>query len=220
MDHFAWDGVDSRMMRRCIELSRIASTQGEFPFAALICAQDGSVIAEAANRVLRDRDVTRHAELLAVSDAQKVLGPAGLAGCTLYSNIEPCVMCSFPIRESRVSRVVFGMRSPMMGGFSRWNVLGDRVLSQQMPEVFSAAPEILAGLLAEEAAQAWKDWSPPIWEVIAARGCFEGGCPHPHRVAAQRKSARRAPASPRHHEAAPMPAPRGASTRSNARHRS
>ena len=69
MDQFAVDATDVRMMRRCIELSRIASMQGEFPFAAQISAQDGSVIAEAANRVARDRDVTRHAELLAISDA-------------------------------------------------------------------------------------------------------------------------------------------------------
>src|SRR5207249_2479888 len=143
---------------------RIASAQGEFPFAALICANDGSVLAQATNRVVRDRDVTRHAELVAVSDAQKLLGQGGLAGCTIYSTVEPCVMCSFPIRESRIGRVVFAMRSPMMGGFSRRNVLGDRVLCKHMPEVFSAPPEVLAGLLAEEAEQVWREWSPEIWE--------------------------------------------------------
>ena len=109
MDQFAIEAIDIRMMRRCIELSRIATTQGEFPFAALICSKDGTVLAEATNRVARDRDVTRHAELLAVSEAQKVLGQAGLAECTIYSNLEPCVMCSFPIRESRIGRVVFGI---------------------------------------------------------------------------------------------------------------
>src|SRR5438128_8092438 len=86
MDQFAIEAIDIRMMRRCIELSRIATTQGEFPFAALICSKDGTVLAEATNRVARDRDVTRHAELLAVSEAQKVLGQAGLAECTIYSN--------------------------------------------------------------------------------------------------------------------------------------
>jgi hypothetical protein len=40
MDQWTTDAVDRRMMRRCIELSRIATTQGEFPFAVLICAGD------------------------------------------------------------------------------------------------------------------------------------------------------------------------------------
>ena len=151
MDQLAIEAIDVRMMRRCIELSRIATTQGEFPFASLICSKDGTVLAEVTNRVMRDRDVTRHAELLAVSEAQKVLGQAALADCMIYSSTEPCVMCSFPIRESRIGRVVFGIRSPMMGGFSRWNVLGDRVISKHMPEYFSQVPEIVPGLLAEEA---------------------------------------------------------------------
>jgi tRNA(adenine34) deaminase len=191
MDQLAIEAIDVRMMRRCIELSRIATTQGEFPFAALICSKDGTVLAEATNRVARDRDVTRHAELLVVSEAQKVLGQAGLAECMIYSNIEPCVMCSFPIRESRIGRAVFGIRSPMMGGFSRWNVLGDRVISKHMPEYFSAAPEIVAGLLAQEAETVWTEWSPAIWEIITTRGCFEAACPHSHRILASRRQSAR-----------------------------
>jgi tRNA(adenine34) deaminase len=173
MDQWAADVLDRRMMRRCIELSRMAVREGEFPFAALVFANDGTVIAEATNRVARDKDVTRHAELLAVSAAQTILGQAGLAGCTIYSSVEPCVMCSFPIRESRIARVVFGIRSPMMGGFSRWNVLGDGALCEHMPEYFNAPPDVLADFLAEEAEKAWTDWSPEIWAIITSRGCFE-----------------------------------------------
>ena len=187
MDQLAIEAIDVRMMRRCIELSRIATTQGEFPFASLICSKDGTVLAEVTNRVMRDRDVTRHAELLAVSEAQKVLGQAALADCMIYSSTEPCVMCSFPIRESRIGRVVFGIRSPMMGGFSRWNVLGDRVISKHMPEYFSQVPEIVPGLLAEEAEKVWTDWSPEIWEVITTRGCFESACSHSHPVSSSNR---------------------------------
>ena len=32
--------------------------------------------------------------------AQKALGTKDLSGCTLYTNVEPCAMCSFPIRET------------------------------------------------------------------------------------------------------------------------
>src|SRR5580704_13801450 len=60
----AADAIDLRMMQRCIELSRIAARLGEMPFAALI-SKDGKIVAEATNRVARDADVTRHAELMA-----------------------------------------------------------------------------------------------------------------------------------------------------------
>ena len=161
--------VDSAMMARCIRYSATAAQRGEFPFAALVC-DGGEVVVETTNQVVQDGDVTRHAELVAVSEAQKLLGRRDLSGCTLYSNVEPCVMCSFSIRETRISRVVFAIRSPMMGGLSKWNVLRDRELSQAMPEAFGPVPEVVTGLLRREAEQVWRSWNPLIWSVIKYRG--------------------------------------------------
>ena len=134
-----WNTFDRTMMQHCITLARAAARQGELPFAALVC-KDGIIVAEATNRVAREGDVTRHAELIAVSDAQRTLKSKRLKGCTLYSVVEPCAMCSFPIRETGISRVVFSLRSPVMGGLTRWNVLGDALLAQTMPVFFSPPP--------------------------------------------------------------------------------
>ena len=54
--------TDISMMSRCIELSKQASSKGEFPFAALI-VKGGKVISEALNEVNGQSDITRHAEL-------------------------------------------------------------------------------------------------------------------------------------------------------------
>lgn len=165
---------DLRMMARCIELSRTATREGEYPFACIIACGD-EVLVEVTNRVARDGDLTRHAELMAVSQVQKVLGgKARLKDCTLYSNVEPCPMCSFAIREAGIGRVLFSLKSPFMGGLSRWNVLSDGELSRRMPEVFGKAPEVVAGLLAKEAARVWRRWNPIIWGVIRWRGIFGG----------------------------------------------
>lgn len=163
--------IDSRMMQRCIGLSATATTRGEFPFACVICEGD-TVVAESTNLVRQDGDVTRHAELVAISEAQKVLGRKRLSGCTLYSNIEPCPMCSFPIREARISRVVYAIRSPKMGGASRWNILRDTELSRVMPEAFGPVPEVISGFMGREAAKVWRTWNPLIWAIILRRGCF------------------------------------------------
>lgn len=159
------------MMRRCIRLSATATETGELPFACVICEGD-RVIAESTNRVRQDGDVTRHAELVALSQAQKALGRTKLSGCTLYSNVEPCPMCSFPIRETRISRVVFAVSSPKMGGTSRWNILRDPEISNIMPEAFGPVPEVIAGFMHAEAAKVWRTWNPIIWGIIKHRGCF------------------------------------------------
>lgn len=163
--------VDLKMMRRCVELSAAAVTRQELPFACVIC-RDGEIVAEAINRVAQDGDVTRHAEILAISKAQQVLGRCDLSDCTIYSNVEPCPMCSFPIRETRIGRVVYAISSPMMGGFSKWNVLGDNEISNVMPEVFGDKPEVAAGLHYREAAAVWQKWNPVFWLGIRFRGCL------------------------------------------------
>jgi tRNA(adenine34) deaminase len=165
------DAIDVAMMERCIALSKTAGSLGEFPFACVI-ARDGEVIVESTNRVARDADVTRHAEIVAVSMAQKALGTKDLSGCTLYTNVEPCAMCSFPIRETRISRVVYAIGSRLMGGDSKWDVLGDAELYQVMPEAFAPAPEVVRGFMRREAEKAWRNWNPLIWGVIRYRGCF------------------------------------------------
>jgi tRNA(adenine34) deaminase len=162
---------DSQMMRRCVELSAAAVQQRELPFACVIC-RDGEIVIEAINRVVRDGDVTRHAEVLAISEAQRILGRSDLSDCTIYSNVEPCPMCAFPIRETRIGRVVYAISSPMMGGLSKWNVLGDNEISNVMPEVFGDAPEVAAGLQYREAAEVWRKWNPVFWLGIRFRGCL------------------------------------------------
>ncbi len=161
---------DAAMMKRCIELSAEAITQGELPFAAIVCDEHGNSVVEMTNRVVRDNDITRHAELMATSEAQRILKCPELEGCTLYSNVEPCPMCSFPVREARMSRVVFAIDSPIMGGYSRWNVLRDKGLSRKMPEAFGPAPEVIAGFMRAEAEKVWRSWNPLGWAVIRHRG--------------------------------------------------
>jgi tRNA(adenine34) deaminase len=185
MDHSA---IDLTMMRRCVELSAAAVRAGELPFSCVVC-RDGEIVAEAINRVVAEGDVTRHAELLAISAAQGVLGRTDLSDCTVYSSVEPCPMCSFPIRETRIGRVVYAISSPMMGGLSKWNVLGDSQISDVMPQVFGDRPEISAGLLYREAAAVWRAWNPIYWFGIRFRGCLAEA---PHQAAYRKLQSRAA----------------------------
>lgn len=163
---------DLHMMQRCIALAEASVSEGEYPFAAVI-ASNRALLCESTNRVKRDHDVNSHAEIVAISKAQLVRG-ADLSDCTLYASVEPCAQCSYAIREARIGKVVYGLRSPLMGGHSRWNILSDTNLSMVLPEVFLPAPEIVSGFLQNEVEAIFLRWNPLIWQVIKARGVFVG----------------------------------------------
>jgi tRNA(adenine34) deaminase len=160
-----YDTIDRVMMERCIALSRSGMVAGELPFGSLV-ARDGQIVCEAINEVVRKADESRHAEIIAIARARELLGDAGLADCTLYSNVEPCVMCSFCIRAAGIRRIVFALGSPVMGGFSGWNVLGDTRLSNRIPFLFGPPPEVCTGLLADEAQRPWSEWRPVVAQAI------------------------------------------------------
>jgi tRNA(adenine34) deaminase len=170
--------TDERMMRRCFALATKSAEQGEYPYGAVI-ARNGRIVAETTNQVAHDRDVTRHAEVVAICEAQKALGSTDLADCTIYANVEPCAFCCYAIRESRIAKVVYSMRSPIMGGASRWNILGDRTLSDAMPEVFAPPPVLLAEFLSEEGAATLRRSSPLAWAFMRARGFLVTPSRHP-----------------------------------------
>jgi tRNA(adenine34) deaminase len=162
---------DRKMMERCIALSVRSGEAGEYPYGVVI-SRAGAMVCESINRVAHERDVTRHAEVVAISAAQKALSTVSLDDCTIYVSAEPCVYCCYAIRESRIGRVVFGLRSPHMGGVSKWPVLTDMGISNAMPEVFAAPPEITPGFMAQEAQAALLAWNPVIAGVMKARGLF------------------------------------------------
>ena len=73
-----------------------------------VIKKEGQIIASAYNCRELDNDVTAHAEMLAIKEAQKKLKTSHLNGCELYVTLEPCPMCTWAIVESGISAVYFG----------------------------------------------------------------------------------------------------------------
>ena len=164
--------IDAALMRRCLALARTAKAAREMPFACVIASGD-EVVAEAINAVKREKDVTRHAEMVAMSMAQAALGTTNLSRLSLYTTVEPCPMCSMAIRETRIRRVVYALKSPFLGGSSKWDILGDPHFAGKMRELYgNRAPEVVGGVLAEEVAEVWRGAHPLMWMVIKGRGIF------------------------------------------------
>lgn len=104
-------------MRRCIELAQIAKDAGDAPVGSLIVCSN-KVIAEGFEEVKSLWDVAGHAEIVTIRRACRFLRSLDLSGCTLYTSAEPCFMCSYAIRQTRISEVVMGTRVDEVGGSS------------------------------------------------------------------------------------------------------
>lgn len=81
-----------------------------------VIKKDGEVISSAHNRRELDDDVTAHAEILAIKDAQKALNTSRLTDCEIYVTLEPCPMCAWVILQSGIKTLYFGSYNPQYGG--------------------------------------------------------------------------------------------------------
>jgi tRNA(adenine34) deaminase len=163
---------DEHYIKRCIELANMAGSAGEFPFGAVVVL-NGILISEGHNDALAQKEVYRHAEMLALVDAQKKLTREQLSECILYSSVEPCAMCSFAVQELNIRRVVFGLRSPIMGGYSKWHILQDELINTTFPNTFGRTPEVVPDVLKDQVIDGWKQWNNEKWERMYAKGVFK-----------------------------------------------
>ncbi len=149
--------ADSLYLRRAIALSERARTNGRHPFAALIVAPSGEVLAAAENRAIGpDCDATGHAELEAVRVASRHHSTEALAAATLYSSAEPCAMCAGAIYWSGIGRVVYGLSEARLLALTG-NHPENPTLRLPCREVFARgqrAIEVIGPALEDEAAAA------------------------------------------------------------------
>lgn len=107
---------DKKFMRRAIDLALLAEREGNLPVGAVI-SLEGKVVAEGRNALwVPQFDATRHAEIEAIRAVPKELWESS-EDMSLYTTLEPCLMCFGAILLHRIGRVVFGS-SDAYGGAS------------------------------------------------------------------------------------------------------
>ena len=109
--------TDIYYMQQALKEARYAFDEGEIPIGAVVVCND-SIVARAHNLTERLKDVTAHAEIMAITSAANYLGGKYLTDCTLYVTLEPCVMCAGALSWAQIGRIVFGAADEKRG-FSR-----------------------------------------------------------------------------------------------------
>ena len=111
---------DEFYMKKALQEAEEAFEKGEVPVGVIIVSKK-KIIAKSHNRTEQLRDVTAHAEMMAITSASDYLKGKYLTHCTLYVTLEPCVMCAGALYWSRLERIVVGARD-FVRGFQRAGV--------------------------------------------------------------------------------------------------
>lgn len=122
-------------MQKALELAKEAGIAGEIPVGAIVVLND-KIIGQGFNKRESKFDISSHAEIEAIKDAEKTLDNWRLDGATLYVTLEPCLMCSGAILQSRLSKVVFGSRDEKDGAIVSNYFVFDSPCSHERPLVY------------------------------------------------------------------------------------
>ena len=135
------------LMTRVLKLAEVNLTNNKIPIAALVASKDGNdVICEAIN----NDGPLEHAELIALSEAMRLLNKKRLNEYVLFTNLEPCPMCAYAILKCNIDTLYFGAEDVKGGGV----VNGPRIsFSENMFK-----PNIISGLFEEESTKLLKSF--------------------------------------------------------------
>lgn len=134
--------TDEDYMRQALDLAVKAERDGEVPVGAVVVFE-GEIVGRGRNSPISLVDPTAHAEILAIQDAAAALGNYRLPGATLYSTLEPCVMCAGALVAARIGTLVFGARDLRFGGVrSKFRIADSDLLNHRV--------EIVEGVLGPE----------------------------------------------------------------------
>lgn len=98
--------TDIRGIEAAIEQSRVAASNGEYPYGAVL-AHGGQIVLAGYNTTQSTKDITAHAELSLIRAAGTRFSTDYLSQCTLYASCEPCAMCAGALYWSGISRLVY-----------------------------------------------------------------------------------------------------------------
>lgn len=98
---------DKALLRETVRIAHEALLNGNHPFGCLLSDENGNILLEQGNE-FKTGGSAYHAETLLLLKAAKLYSPEFLSKCTLYSNFEPCCMCTGALYWTNTLRLVFG----------------------------------------------------------------------------------------------------------------
>ena len=141
---------DKSFMRLALDEAKKSYSSNEVPIGAVIVLNE-KVIGRGHNEVIKQNDVSSHAEINAIRDASNTIDNYRLNNSTIFITLEPCHMCAKAIVDARIDRVVFAASEPKTGSLISIDNLYGRL-------DFNHKVNFEYGLLEEESANLLKNF--------------------------------------------------------------
>ena len=142
--------MNNKYMMTAYKEAKKAFTEDEVPVGCVI-VKEGKVVAKAHNKKEKKNSAICHAEIECINKAVKKLNNWNLKGCKMYVTLEPCMMCTGAIINSRIDKVYYGCKDPK-GGALVSNIKIKKIKN------LNHYPEISGGLMEEECSKILKEF--------------------------------------------------------------
>ena len=101
-------------MNIALKEAKKALKRNEIPVGAVI-VKNNKIISKGYNKREKTKNVTQHAEIIAITKACKKIKNWRLDDCVIYITMEPCMMCSGAIEQSRIKKIIYGVENKNYG---------------------------------------------------------------------------------------------------------
>ena len=101
-------------MNIAIKEAKKAYKYEEVPVGAVV-VKNNKIIAKAFNKKEKTKNVIKHAEIIVIEKACKKIKNWRLDDCEIYITMEPCMMCSGAIQQSRIKKIIYGVKNENYG---------------------------------------------------------------------------------------------------------
>ena len=105
--------TDEIFMQEALKEAQKAFLEDEVPVGAVLVYKN-QIVSRAHNQTELLKDVTAHAEILAITSACADLRIKFLEDFSLYVTLEPCVMCA-GVKWARIGRLIYAANDPKHG---------------------------------------------------------------------------------------------------------
>jgi tRNA(adenine34) deaminase len=137
--------TDDYFMKHALKLAKTAYEEEEIPIGAVVVYKN-KIIGKGYNQTQKLKDVTAHAEMIALTAACHYLDGKYLEECTMYVTLEPCVMCFGAIKAARIEKLIYATAEPKTG------------FSLFLNKSFCKNVEVVGGILQDESSVLMKSF--------------------------------------------------------------
>ena len=140
----------NHFMKLAKKESKKAYLLNEIPVGAVLVDNiTNSLISSAHNETIKQKNPTKHAEMVLIEKACKEKQLKYLINTSIFITLEPCAMCAAAISEARIKRIYFGAYDEKKGSLeSIMKIYNTK--NYFVPEVYGGINEIECSIILKE----------------------------------------------------------------------